>query len=98
MSFRAALLCCQLCGRPAFLACPGCEAVYYCGEKHRKRHSKARHDKAECVRLRRQRLSRSELLKMLPSQWNNSLQVFSTVTVDSCIFVTLGKSDGPPQI
>ncbi|PRW50948.1 zinc finger MYND domain-containing 15-like [Chlorella sorokiniana] len=42
---------CQLCGKPAPLACPGCGAVFYCNEAHRRRHAaQLGHDADECGR------------------------------------------------
>lgn len=43
---------CQLCGRPAPLACSGCGAMFYCSEGHRRKHAaQLGHDAAECGRM-----------------------------------------------
>lgn len=42
---------CQLCGRPAPLACPGCGALFYCSQAHLRRHAdQLGHDADECRR------------------------------------------------
>lgn len=56
-----AITACQLCGRPAVLACPGCGAFAYCGERHRAAHWRRCGHADECARLAEQVTRRQEL-------------------------------------
>lgn len=43
---------CQICGKPASRTCPGCNAMFYCSEKHLRRRALGHAD--ECARMAEQ--------------------------------------------
>lgn len=45
---------CQVCGKPAGITCPGCNAMFYCSEKHLRRHVQLLGHADECARMAEQ--------------------------------------------